>query len=963
MLSPGETLRNRDRDRNSSSSNRNSNSNSKHHQMGRFSSSLYCGIWAMCLLVVCQIGLKSQPMEFHSVDIDAPRETSRNMAVRLGVLNSNSSSNNDYNDNDDNGNGNDNDNDDNGNGNGNGNDNDTTNGLTTAGSHSPPLTDNRPWMVVHVGPPKTGTTTIQQGLFKPIILRMLARQDNVYYLGARMISSNPTTRVFLARHVLFPGSNSDLKKVLREHQQAGHNVVISSEHYTSKINARGSSASWRKRFFEHALLGKPVIDRNVVGYPENDSDNDNDDDDNDNHDNDNDKVEDIGPFWLPRRLQSQTQPQPQPQSQSQSQSQTPMEPYENQEPFFGFRVKIVVTYRHFFDWITSQHHQRYLLHGGKRIKTEEDKRKTYTAGIVEYIEDYLRHAALDDKDDDLYGPKKQQQQLLRDGNDDFITDSSARGAIPFREALSILPQKRMTDALYDSDGAKYNGLSGSLFAYRKFLSSAELYDRVDVFDMHQQPLEPPNNYNTNTTTTNNNNSANANGDPGLLANFVCQSLPAANRTCAMLRHDALAADGKRRHNTVMRSRNNSLSVGPSAQDMSRVLWHLRWKLTDLFDPTVPVSRPQFSSLVLAIDKWFEGAGNGGEGNGEPREVPKICLEGENLERLKKVSLDYLAEMYRLVRKHSLRRRKIQKHSLRRRKIQQQQQQQLENNNGNNNSSIGSSIYEYGYHGRSLFRSSHSRDHLLLSHDYDGTELPVVSFANNNNNNNSGQAGGGLPLPEHIIAAHNAEFDRYVAKGKYCQLDLEPLLSDPVFVDYVTEPLRHWDERNSIAHTESVRFRKLVSSTIPIVHPDTPPGDAFSTMNRERNSPSPSPSKPSAHSRWTFHPKSATVTFHRSPKQFSSHKPSTCNPPLQLLPSGALSKDSAVPSSVHAKDSAIPNSVHAYSQAKPTIYGAHSLTYDSPAVCITKRHCDAIKLKLCHLHATLLVANWTYEDVA
>eukprot|EP00536_Pseudo-nitzschia_multiseries_P017922 jgi/Psemu1/53169/gm1.53169_g len=780
MLSPGETVRNRDRDRNSSSSNSNSNSNSsnsQHHQMGRFSSSLYCGIWAMCLLVVCQIGLKSQPMEFHSVYIDAPREKSRDMAVRLGVVNSNSNSNsnndysnNDYNDNDDN------DNDDNGN--------DTTNGLTTAGSHSPPLTDNRPWMVVHVGPPKTGTTTIQQGLFKPRIRRMLARQDNVYYVAARMISSNSTSRVFLPGNLLFPGPNSDLKKVLREHQQAGHNVLISSEHFTSKINARRSSASWRKGFFEHALLGKPRNDSdNDDNNDDNNDDDNNDDNDNDNNDdddnNDNDKVEDIGPFRLPRRLQSQPQ----------SQSQTPMEPYENQEPFFGFRVKIVVTYRHFFDWITSQHHQRYLRHGGIRIKTEEDKQKTYTAGIVEYIEDYLRHAALDDKDDDLYGPKEQQQQLLRDGNDDFINDSSARGAIAFREALSILPEKRMADALYNSDGAKYNGLSGSLFAHRKFLSSAELYDRVDVIDMHQQPLEPPNNYNTNTNSA----VANANGDPGLLANFVCQSLPAANRTCAMLRHDALAADGKRRHNTVKRSRNNSLSGVPSSQDMSRVLWHLRWKLTDLFDPTVRVTLPQFSSLVLAIDKWFEGAGNGGEGNGEgngePREVPKICLEGENLERLKKLSLDYLAEMYRLVRKHSLRRRKIQ----------QQQQQQLENNNGNNNNNngIGSSIYEYGYHGRSLFRSSHSRDHLLLSRDYDGTELPVVSFANNNNNN-SGQAGGSLPLPEHIIAAHNAEFDRYVAKGKYCQLDLEPLLSDPVFVDYVTEPLRHWDERNYIA---------------------------------------------------------------------------------------------------------------------------------------------------------------------
>eukprot|EP00536_Pseudo-nitzschia_multiseries_P015926 jgi/Psemu1/44308/gm1.44308_g len=180
--------------------------------------------------------------------------------------------------------------------------------------------------------------------------------------------------------------------------------------------------------------------------------------------------------------------------------------------------------------------------------------------------------------------------------------------------------------------------------------------------------------------------------------------------------------------------------------------------------------------------------------------------------------------------------------------------------------------------------------------------------------------------------------------------------------YISTPTYTWTYFPS---TESVRFRKVVSSTIPIVHPDTPPGDASHTTNRKRHSPRPSP-KPSAISKWTFHPKSGTVTFHRSPKKFSSHKPSTSIPLLQLPPSGAFSKDSVVPSPGHA---IIPSPGHAYRQhgvstcpgRKPT-YGAHSLTYDLPAVCITKRHRDAIKLKLYHLHATLLVANWTYDDI-
>eukprot|EP00536_Pseudo-nitzschia_multiseries_P017708 jgi/Psemu1/52163/gm1.52163_g len=142
--------------------------------------------------------------------------------------------------------------------------------------------------------------------------------------------------------------------------------------------------------------------------------------------------------------------------------------------------------------------------------------------------------------------------------------------------------------------------------------------------------------------------------------------------------------------------------------------------------------------------------------------------------------------------------------------------------------------------------------------------------------------------------------------------------------YIGTPTYTWTYFPS---TESVRFRKVVSSTISTVHPDTSPGNASHITNRARHSPRPSP-KPSA--------------------KFKMD-------------------DSAIPSSVHAKDSAVPILVHVYSQhgayscLVPTlIYGAHSLTFNLPAVCITERHRDAIKLKLYHLHASLLVAHWLYD---
>eukprot|EP00536_Pseudo-nitzschia_multiseries_P004240 jgi/Psemu1/9554/gm1.9554_g len=132
--------------------------------------------------------------------------------------------------------------------------------------------------------------------------------------------------------------------------------------------------------------------------------------------------------------------------------------------------------------------------------------------------------------------------------------------------------------------------------------------------------------------------------------------------------------------------------------------------------------------------------------------------------------------------------------------------------------------------------------------------------------------------------------------------------------------------------------------------------------------------------WTFDPQSATMVFHRAR---SAPQPS-CISSLQLPPSGASSKDSVVPSSVTKPlygASYCPIRKFLYGARKPLYgasfspvrqssaypvwkprYEAHSMTYDLPAVCIIKRHRDAIKLKLYHLHATLLFANWIYNNV-
>eukprot|EP00536_Pseudo-nitzschia_multiseries_P014413 jgi/Psemu1/38560/gm1.38560_g len=172
-------------------------------------------------------------------------------------------------------------------------------------------------------------------------------------------------------------------------------------------------------------------------------------------------------------------------------------------------------------------------------------------------------------------------------------------------------------------------------------------------------------------------------------------------------------------------------------------------------------------------------------------------------------------------------------------------------------------------------------------------------------------------------------------------------------------------------TDSARFRRIAYSSTPRIVPadisteDVPSKrhrEPHSPRNRASHSPRAGTSYPSpANSRWTFYPQSETVVFHRAR---SATQPS-CIPSLQLPPSGASSKDSVVSSSVmkplYGASFCPVWQPSAYPVQKP-LYEAHSMTYDLPTVCITKRHRDAIKINLYQLHATLLHANWLYDDV-
>ena len=109
---------------------------------------------------------------------------------------------------------------------------------------------------------------------------------------------------------------------------------------------------------------------------------------------------------------------------------------DEEELLFKFRVKIVVGYRHFFDWLPSRYFQSYKRKpqfGGKERKIP---------GMVDYTEEYLDKLV-------QYDPE--------DNSTNIFTTSS------------------------------FGNSHGTVWSYLKWSSWPGLYESVDIFDLHRQP--------------------------------------------------------------------------------------------------------------------------------------------------------------------------------------------------------------------------------------------------------------------------------------------------------------------------------------------------------------------------------------------------------------------------------------------------------------------------------------------
>ena len=282
-------------------------------------------------------------------------------------------------------------------------------------------------------------------------------------------------------------------------------------------------------------------------------------------------------------------------------------------------------------------------------------------------------------------------------------------------------------------------------------SQLGLYDRVEIFDMHQQE------YNTN------NSSMMPNNEPvqqNLFANFVCQMLPSATNTC---RHLVEQTDDEEFRKRIRRPRSHNLLM---KDDMFRIIQATRMKklsLTPEFKSSHHVTIPTGHQIKNGIQRWLNSnnknkqqniASSGSHGsnnrnitttntNGsssssssdvyEHHEL-KRCLKSESTQKLKVASWNFLLQQVLLVKMHNKSRRKQSNTHL-------------------------------------MELSSTKTDHLILSSQYPTRDDDDDSWI------------------IHIKTEHDKSFNEYVSTGAFCEVDIEKLFSNEEFLNTVIFPPR------------------------------------------------------------------------------------------------------------------------------------------------------------------------------
>ena len=437
---------------------------------------------------------------------------------------------------------------------------------------------HRPFLILHVGPPKTATTTFQQGFFEN--REALGRDDNLMYVGQPPKARQPritswqddrnnteTTLISYPMNMLVPFPKKDACKHLKHHLKHKRNVVVSSEHFTSHwFMGDIQSSSQASRFVK---LYDLLFLRNGA----------------------NTKCKDPARYKVNKDENTLEQVWNDDTSQQ-----------------FAFDVKIVVTYRHYFEWLPSFYYQWELVNHPNNVPT-----------LRQFIED-----ALD----------KLPQQYFEEHNDYDKTNLWHHDAF-------TTPQR----------------VHGPLYSYLRWSSPAALRNRVELFDLHQQQFEIGNDENKEQQQQ----------QHGLFTKLICQSIPAPN-LCHQRRDEDAANIKEQRVRVKTNSRhvfrtgllNDMLvkQIHSKARDYFPELKRNKTQVprTYNFDPTRNIyltkemqrPNPNFRPVELNFYYWAQQQQN--KTNQHDDKV--LCLSAEQLDRFRLVSWNMLVHLHYLARQSS-----------------------------------------------------------------------------------------------------------------------------------------------------------------------------------------------------------------------------------------------------------------------------------------------------------------------
>lgn len=355
------------------------------------------------------------------------------------------------------------------------------------------LDTDRPWMVLHIGPPKTGTTTIQKGLM--LNSRLLAGYDNIFYLGQSGIvtkhgakteyvrytdhrtNKKAKLRIYQARP-LFSG-DKEILETLQRYRREKRNVVISSEHFTSKFPPPRAKGQFFERIFDSVFLrqGGPT-ERMIQKVPTPSEHR-----TRQQHTKETPKVSKNLTIWETESKESRRRRRLAEEgnmtvSKARDRRRRKRRIHNNNDvdesARFGFNVKIVLNYRHYFQWLPSFYFQSELINKLSGAQT-----------LIEFIDEAIEGVG-----------------------SEYRFDSDDTKRIPWSQ---IVP-------------SGLNKNHGTLYSYLQWSSPLSLRNRVEIFDLHQQQI-----------VINADETMQAENSKELFHNFVCQALPAAAETCSQVR--------------------------------------------------------------------------------------------------------------------------------------------------------------------------------------------------------------------------------------------------------------------------------------------------------------------------------------------------------------------------------------------------------------------------------------------